>query len=82
MAPPKAMLATKRCRLSGFHSGPRMISQIPPVTTPVSLTPEGAIMKVAQELATTSRVVPTTFSARPRVRCPHLALPSDMAYQL
>ncbi|WP_293689485.1 hypothetical protein [Thiolapillus sp.] len=65
----------KRCRLMGFHKGPFMISQILPTTAPTSLTPDGAIMKVAQELASTMMVRPEAFSSSPRVRCTHFRLP-------
>ncbi|WP_419582736.1 hypothetical protein [Thiolapillus sp.] len=52
-----------------------MISQILPTTAPTSLTPDGAIMKVAQELASTMMVRPEAFSSSPRVRCTHFRLP-------
>ena len=69
------MLAINRCRLIGFQSGPFITSQMEPTTAPTSLTPDGAMVNVTQELAVTISVAPTALSIRPMVRCTHFRLP-------
>jgi hypothetical protein len=66
MVPPNTMLAMSRWMLIGIQVGLLIAAHTPPFSAPDSSMPEGDIMKVTQELATTRMAVPNRLDSTPR----------------
>ena len=79
MVPPNTMLAISRWMLIGIQVGLWMAAHTPPLSAPDSSMPEGDIMKVTQELATTRMAVPKRFDRTPRLTWIHLREPDSQS---